>query len=77
MKDYKIEIKKGVPMPPVEIKGRPKSQMRIVAEAMEVGDMVEVDVAIGHRMRAAMALVGHKPMSRSLPNGKMGIWRIE
>jgi len=72
-----FEIKKGVPVPPPGHNGRAKTAIRIAAESMEVGDMVEVQPKEYSRMMAAIRFIEKKATSRKLPNGMIGIWRIE
>ncbi len=77
MDEIMIEIKKGVPVPGQGRSGRSKTHLRIAADAMEVGDMVEVQPKEYGRMRAALSVANKKATSRKLPNGMIGVWRIE
>jgi len=84
-----LEVKMGVPVPPSsKIKG--KSELRKELEAMPVGGMAEVSMdkwpnglkASMHTLIVTMNIAHRRKtgengfVSRSLPNGNVGVWRV-
>jgi hypothetical protein len=72
-----LTIIKNVPMPDPNKGGAKKTELRRVAEAMEVGDMVEVSDSEYHRLRSAMSLIGRRVSARKQESGAVRVWRVE
>jgi hypothetical protein len=72
-----VEIKKGVPIPPVSRNvDTCKPTFWKLAQAMEVGDFVELPLRSGKTLVAKARARGLTMTTRLLPDGKMGIWRL-
>jgi hypothetical protein len=72
-----VEIKKGVPIPPVSRNvDTCKPTFWKLAQAMEVGDFVELPLRSGKTLVAKARARGLQMTTRLLPDGKMGIWRL-
>jgi hypothetical protein len=71
-----IEIKSGIPVPEAQT-GKRGDLYAPILHRMQPGDMVELCIEHSRSMLKRAKALGIKATSRTLPNGKTGVWRLE
>ena len=73
-----MKIEKNIPIPRIIYKGRPKCELRIAMETMEIGDSVVVNRKLRQQVGSlAKVLPDRKFTTRTIEVDEIRIWRIK
>lgn len=71
-----IKIESGIPLPPIQRRGRPFGELREALLSIDVGDSFETDKGETH-IRGVAAKCWIKVAIRSVSNKRRRVWRVE
>ena len=70
------QIEKRIVMPESGNLHRPKTELRLTLEQMEVGDSIAIEPDHGPRAYAGAQQIGIKVSVRKFPDGTARVWRV-